>query len=256
MRIARFTLDEDPVYGVVQGEEGEEVVHAVGGDPLYTDVTPTGKTYPLDSVRLLAPVIPRSKVIGLAGNYREPGVQEPRTVWFLKPNTSVVGPGDPVVLDRTVDAPAFHEAEIALVIGRVAKDVAPVDALKVVLGYTVANDMGYRFADEGWDPRGFFGKARDTFTPLGPWIETDLDLAAGVAVRSWVNGEPRQDGVTTDMVLAVRELVATASAVCTLLPGDLILTGTPAGASAVEPGQRVTCEASGIGTLTNPVVAR
>ncbi|MDR2254217.1 MAG: fumarylacetoacetate hydrolase family protein, partial [Bifidobacteriaceae bacterium] len=102
----------------------------------------------------------------------------------------------------------------------------------------------------------FFGKCRDTFTPLGPWIETDLDIAAGLAVRSWVDGELRQDGVTTDMVLGIGELVATASSITTLLPGDVILTGTPIGAAPLEPGQRVTCEVAGIGVLTNPVVRR
>ncbi|MDR1119003.1 MAG: fumarylacetoacetate hydrolase family protein [Bifidobacteriaceae bacterium] len=256
MRIARFTLGEDPIYGVVQGEEGEEVVHAVGGDPLYTEITPTGQTHRLEDVRLLAPVIPRSKVIGVAGNYRSPEDPDPVQVWFFKPNTSVSGPGDPIVLDPAAGAPAFLEAEVALVIGRPAKDIPAADAAKVVFGYTAANDLGYRYADPDADPRGFFAKGRDTFTPLGPWIETDLDLAAGLDVSSWVDGDPRQAGNTRDMVLGVGELVATASAVCTLLPGDVILTGTPWGPCPVEPGQRVTCEVAGLGAFTNPVVAR
>ncbi|MDR3359589.1 MAG: fumarylacetoacetate hydrolase family protein [Bifidobacteriaceae bacterium] len=253
MRIARFTLDEDPAYGVVRGEEGEEVVHAVGGDPLYTEITPTSKTYDLQDVRLLSPVIPRSKVIGVARNYRKSG-EEPQPIWFGKPNTSVCGPGDPIILARRVDAPAFFEAELAIVIGRVAKDVPAAEAANFILGYTVANDIGYRGLDG--DPRGFFSKWRDTFTPLGPWIETDLDVAAGLAVRSWVDGQPQQDGATSDLVLGVSELVATASATATLLPGDVILTGTPAGAAPIEAGQRVTCEVQGIGTLTNPVQSR
>ncbi|MDR2566912.1 MAG: fumarylacetoacetate hydrolase family protein [Bifidobacteriaceae bacterium] len=259
MRIARFTLDQDPLYGVVQGEEGEEVIHAIGGDPLYTEITPTGKTYPIDDVRLLAPVIPRSKVIGVARNYAD-GPRRPTPIWFGKPNTSVAGPGDPIVLDARVDAPAYHEAELAVVISRVAKDVPADQAAKVILGYTVANDVGYRFdqADDAVrpDPRGFFGKYRDSFTPLGPWIETDLDPAVGLAVRSWIDGQPRQDGTTADLVTGVAELVATASAVCTLLPGDVILTGSPAGASPIEPGERVTCEVGGLGAITNPVVRR
>ncbi|MDR1392977.1 MAG: fumarylacetoacetate hydrolase family protein [Bifidobacteriaceae bacterium] len=264
MRIARFTVDETPSYGVVQGEEGEEVIHAVGGDPFYSEVTPTGLTYPIDDVRLLAPVIPRSKVIGVAGNYRAPAEPNPQVIWFFKPNTSVAGPGDPIVLDREVGAPAYIEAELALVIGRIAKDVPLGDAHKVILGYTVANDVGYRFADPTHDPRGFFGKGRDTFTPLGPWIETSFDLltdqsaaqSTGLAVRSWIDGQPCQDGLTRDMVLGIAELVATASSVTTLLPGDIILTGTPAGAAPAEPGQRVTCEVSGLGAITNPVVMR
>ncbi|MDR2453138.1 MAG: fumarylacetoacetate hydrolase family protein [Bifidobacteriaceae bacterium] len=256
MRIARFTLDQDPVYGVVQGEEGDEVIHAIGGDPLYTAVTPTGKTYRIDDVRLLAPVIPRSKIIGVAGNYREAGNPNPRQVWFAKPNTSVAGPGDPIALDRQTTAPAFQEAELALVIGRIAKNVPAAEAGQVILGYTVANDVGYRYPDPQADPRGFFAKCRDTFTPLGPWIETDLEVAAGLPVRSWIDGLAQQDGATTDLVLGIGELVATASSIATLLPGDVILTGTPAGAARIEPGQRVTCEVGGIGAITNPVVAR
>jgi 2-keto-4-pentenoate hydratase/2-oxohepta-3-ene-1,7-dioic acid hydratase in catechol pathway len=256
MRIARFTLDEDPFYGVVQGEEGEEVIHAIGGDPLYTEVTPTGKTYRIDDVRLLAPVIPRSKILGVAANYREPAIPDPKPIWFVKPNTTVVGPGDPIALDAAVDAPAYHEAEVALVVGRVAKDVPAADAAKVLLGWTVANDVGYRFEDPAEDPCKFFAKSRDTFTPLGPWIETDVDFGAPLAVRSWIDGAPRQDGATTDMVLGFAELVATASSVATLLPGDVILTGTPAGASPIAAGERVTCEVDGLGAITNPVVRR
>jgi 2-keto-4-pentenoate hydratase/2-oxohepta-3-ene-1,7-dioic acid hydratase in catechol pathway len=177
-------------------------------------------------------------------------------IWFGKPNTTVCGPGDPIVLDATVAAPAYQEAELAVVIGRLAKDVPAAEAAKVILGYTVANDVGYRYEDPEADPRGFFGKGRDTFTPLGPWIETDLDLALSLPVRSWIDGAPRQDGATGDMVLGALELVATASATATLLPGDVILTGTPAGASPIEPGERVTCEVGSIGAITNPVVAR
>ncbi|MDR1824381.1 MAG: fumarylacetoacetate hydrolase family protein [Bifidobacteriaceae bacterium] len=263
MRIARFSAqDQDPQYGVVQGEEGEEVVHAVGGDPLYTEITPTGRTYKLEDVRLLAPVIPRSKVIGVAYNYRDPAraqqeaqAQDQTPVWFIKPNTSVCGPWDPIVLTADAAYPAFQEAELAVVVSRLAKHVPADQASQFILGYTVANDVGYRYPP-AVDPRGFFGKGRDTFTPLGPWIETDLEPAAGLAVCAWVDGEPRQTGTTADLVTGVHELVAIASQVTTLLPGDVILTGTPAGASAIEPGQRVTCEVQGVGTLTNPVVRR
>ncbi|MDR1633412.1 MAG: fumarylacetoacetate hydrolase family protein [Bifidobacteriaceae bacterium] len=270
MRIARFTLDQDPVYGVVQGQEGDEVIHAIGGDPLYTQIRPTGQTYPIDDVRLLAPVIPRSKVIGVAGNYVSPGGSGPGAsrsggngsspIWFGKPNTSVCGPGDPIVLDARVPAPAYHEAELAVVISRLAKDVPADQAFKVVFGYTVANDVGYRYdqADDAVrpDPRGFFGKYRDSFTPLGPWIETDLDPGAGLPVRSWIDGRQGQDGTTGDMVTGIAELVATASSVCTLLPGDVILTGTPAGAGPIAAGDRVTCEVGSLGAITNPVVMR
>ncbi|MDR2374642.1 MAG: fumarylacetoacetate hydrolase family protein [Bifidobacteriaceae bacterium] len=271
MRIARFTLDQDPRYGVVEGEEGAEMIHVIGGDPLYTEISPTGQTHPLEDVRLLAPVIPRSKIIGVARNYRSAGAPGGPPVWFGKPNTTVIGPGDPIMLDARVTAPAFHEAELAIVIARLAKDVPAEAADKVILGYTVANDVGYRFGDAALpdavdsanggaaanpDPRGFFAKWRDTFTPLGPWIETDLEPERGLAVRSWLDGQARQDGSTKDLLVGARELVATASAVCTLLPGDVILTGTPGGAAPIEPGERVTCEVGGIGAITNPVVRR
>ncbi|MDR1186659.1 MAG: fumarylacetoacetate hydrolase family protein, partial [Bifidobacteriaceae bacterium] len=203
MRIARFVVNQDPGqdprYGVVEGEEGSEVVHAIAGDPLYTEVSPTGQTHAIDDVRLLAPVIPRSKVIGVARNYRDQD-QAPVPIWFGKPNTTVCGPGDPIILDSQVRAPAFAEAELAVVISRLAKDVPVDDAATVVLGYTVANDVGYRYppGDGGAnpDPRGFFGKYRDSFTPLGPWIETGLDPASALAVRSWIDGQARQDGST------------------------------------------------------------
>jgi 2-keto-4-pentenoate hydratase/2-oxohepta-3-ene-1,7-dioic acid hydratase in catechol pathway len=120
----------------------------------------------------------------------------------------------------------------------------------------VANDVGYRFADPLRDPRGFFAKYHDTFTPLGPWIETDLDVAFAAAVRCWVDGSLRQDGRTDHLAVGIYELVATASSIGTLLPGDVILTGTPPGAPGIEPGQRVTCEVEGLGTITNPVVKR
>jgi 2-keto-4-pentenoate hydratase/2-oxohepta-3-ene-1,7-dioic acid hydratase in catechol pathway len=255
MRIARFTIDEEPVYGVVQGEEGEEVIHQVGGDPLYTEITPTDRTYQLDQVRLLAPVIPRSKVVGVARTYRSPA-GETQPVWFGKPNTSICGPDDPIPLDRRVAAPAFHEAELAVVVSRIAKNVPAAQAADFILGYTVANDVGYRFDEPDLPPSSFRAKYWDSFTPLGPWIETDLDLAAGLAVRCWVDGQLRQDGTTADLMLTPAEILAEASTVCTLLPGDVILTGTPAGAGPIEPGERVTCEVEGLGTLTNPVVRR
>jgi 2-keto-4-pentenoate hydratase/2-oxohepta-3-ene-1,7-dioic acid hydratase in catechol pathway len=285
MRVARFTIDDKPEYGVVQGEEGTEVVHAIGGDPLFTDVTPTGRTYPLEDVRLLAPVIPRSKVIGVARSYANPAVPEhpealaaarkvaaraaageemgpgdlaalahlPRT--FTKPNTSVVGPGDPIVLPADVKVPATEEAELAVVIGRIGKDVPVERVPDLVFGYTVANDVGLRYPP-GVDDQWVRAKALDSFCPLGPWIETDLRPEDGLAVRAWVDGQLVQEGTTADLLLSIPELIADLSHVFTLLPGDVILTGTPLPAGFIAAGNRVTCEVEGIGTLTNPVVSR
>ncbi|MDR0944735.1 MAG: fumarylacetoacetate hydrolase family protein [Bifidobacteriaceae bacterium] len=261
MRIARFTVDDTPSYGIVLGEEGEEHVQQVSGDPLYTKVAATGKAFPLEDVRLLAPVIPRSKVVGIGLNYATDqagrdklAAAEPLV--FLKPNTSVVGPGDPVVIPSWAPAITF-EAELAVIISRICKDVPANRADDVVLGYTVANDIS---AGSASDPGVNLLKAKafDTACPLGPWIETELPKLGGdgLAVRSWVDGREAQDGSTAQMARGVPELVAYVSSLFTLLPGDVIITGTPAGNGRVDPAQRVTCEVEGIGTLTNPIVRR
>jgi 2-keto-4-pentenoate hydratase/2-oxohepta-3-ene-1,7-dioic acid hydratase in catechol pathway len=258
MRIARFTHQNNPHYGIVEGDEGSQTVHLIRGDPLYTPVESTGTILSLDEVRLLAPVIPRSKVVGVGRNYvahvREMGHELPsHPMLFLKPNTAVIGPGDPIVL------PAFsreveHEAELAVVISRVCKDVPRERVDEVIIGYTVANDVTARDLQRT-EPQWTRAKGFDTSCPLGPWIETDFD-AATAPVRCWVDGALRQDGNTADMVFSVADLVMAASAAFTLLPGDVILTGTPAGVGPLDPGNRVTCEVVGVGTLTNPVVRR
>jgi 2-keto-4-pentenoate hydratase/2-oxohepta-3-ene-1,7-dioic acid hydratase in catechol pathway len=258
MRIARFTFQDKPSYGIVEGDEGAETIHIIHGDPLYTEVKGTGQTVALEEVRLLAPVIPRSKVVGVGSNYaahiREMGHETPtEPLLFLKPNTSVIGPGDPIVLpefSRRVE----HEAELAIVISRLCKDVPRERVDSVILGYTVANDVTARDiqrTDSQWTR----AKGFDTACPLGPWIETDLDTGTAT-VRSWVDGEPRQDSNTADLLFGVADLVVYISSVFSLLPGDVILTGTPAGVGPLEPGNRVTCEVGGIGVLTNPVVRR
>ena len=258
MRIARYTTGEDPSYGVVEGDPGQEVVVQVQGDPLYTPIVPTGERVPLEDVRLLAPVIPRSKVIGIGRNYadhaREMGGEPPtQPMMFIVPNTAVVGPGDPVILP-TGSTEVSYEGELAVVIGRIAKDVPPERVPEVVYGYTCANDVtarDWQRSDGQWAR----AKGFDTSKPLGPWIVTDLDVT-DLRIRSRLDGETRQDGTTADMLFDVPTLVAWASAAFTLLPGDVILTGTPAGVGLVEPGQRVEVEVEGIGTLTNTFVRR
>ncbi|MGY5764835.1 fumarylacetoacetate hydrolase family protein [Brachybacterium sp. DNPG3] len=258
MRIARFTTGEDPMYGIVQDRDGEDMVFGITGDPLYTEIRPTGKVHPLADVRLLAPVIPRSKVVCVGRNYaahaEELGNEVPESpLLFLKPNTAVVGPGDPVVLPA-YSSEVSLEAELAIVIQRMAKDVAPEDVADVVLGYTCANDFTARDAQRD-EKQWFRAKAFDTSCPIGPWIETDLDPSS-LAIGSAVDGEVAQAGTTADMLRSVPELVAEISRVVTLLPGDLILTGTPAGVRTVEAGASVDVTIEGIGTLTNPVVRR
>lgn len=255
MRICRFTTGDDPRFGLVDGA-GTKIAE-ITGDPLYTRIELTGETFGVDDVRLLAPVIPRSKVVAIGRNYadhaREMGNDLPaEPMMFFIPNTSVCGPGDPVVL------PAFaeefsYEVELAVVIGRMCKDVPAQDAASVIFGYTVANDVTARDLQRK-DNQWARAKGMDSFTPLGPWIETELDVE-DLRITSRVDGETRQDGTTADMVFGVADLVAHASAAFTLLPGDVILTGTPAGVGPITAGQRCEVEVEGIGVLTNPFVA-
>ena len=254
MRIARFTTGEDPAYGLVDGA-GEKIAE-ITGDPLYQRIELTGAVHEVDDVRLLAPVIPRSKVIGIGRNYadhaREMGGEAPEIpMMFLVPNTAVVGPGDPVVMPPQTGEVGY-EGELAVVIGRLCKDVEPGDALSFVLGYTVANDVTARDLQRS-DGQWARAKGFDTFCPLGPWIETDLD-PAGQRIVTRLDGEVVQDGVTSDMVHGTAALISFASKAFTLLPGDVILTGTPSGVGLVQPGQRVEVEVDGIGVLSNPFV--
>jgi 2-keto-4-pentenoate hydratase/2-oxohepta-3-ene-1,7-dioic acid hydratase in catechol pathway len=256
MRIARFTTGEDPVFGLVDGA-GEKIA-AITGDPLYQKIELTGETLLVEDVRLLAPVIPRSKVVGIGRNYadhaKEMGTEVPETpLMFLVPNTAVVGPGDPVVIPAMTQE-VHYEGELAVVIGRIAKDVPAERASDVIYGYTCANDVTARDLQRS-DGQWARAKGFDTFAPIGPWIETDLDVD-NLSIRTRLDGELVQDGTTADMVHKVATLVAHASAAFTLLPGDLILTGTPAGVGPVESGQRVEVEIEGIGTLSNPFVRR
>ena len=211
MRIARFTTGDDPAYGLVDGA-GEKIAE-ITGDPLYLRIELTGAVHDIDDVRLLAPVIPRSKVIGIGRNYadhaKEMGGEAPaEPMMFLVPNTAVVGPGDPVVMPPQTSEVGY-EGELAVVIGRLCKDLEPEDALSAVFGYTVANDVTARDLQRG-DGQWARAKGFDTFCPLGPWIETDLD-PADAADHHALDGEVVQDGPTSDMVHDVATLVSYAS---------------------------------------------
>ena len=256
MRIARFTTGDDPVYGLVDAT-GEKIAE-ITGDPLYTKIELTGATHVVEDVRLLAPVIPRSKIIGIGRNYAdhaaEMGTEVPEEpLMFLIPNTAVVGPGDPVVIPEQT-AEVSYEGELAVVIGRMCKDIAPEEARAVIYGYTCANDVTARDLQRS-DGQWARAKGFDTFAPLGPWIESDLD-PGDLSIVTRVDGEVVQDGTTADMVHGVAALVSYASRAFTLLPGDVILTGTPAGVGPVVAGQRVEVEVEGIGVLANPFVSR
>lgn len=258
MRIARFTTGDDPSYGVIEQDGGEFVVAAIHADPLYQPISFTGRRLALDEVRLLAPVIPRSKVIGIGRNYADHAAEmgaspPPEPMMFLVPNTAVVGPGDPVVIPPQ-SSEVHYEGELAVVIGKVCKNVPAERALAVVFGYTCANDVTARDLQRS-DGQWSRAKGFDTFCPLGPWIETTLDPSA-LHLQTRLDGQVVQDGTTADLIYDVAALVAHASAAFTLLPGDVILTGTPAGVGPVRPGQRVDVEIAGIGVLSSPFVTR
>ena len=258
MRIARYTTGEDPTYGIVEGEPGTQWIAEIQGDPLYQPVVFTGNRVLLEDVRLLAPIIPRSKVIGIGKNYAdhaaEMGGEPPvEPLMFLIPNTAVVGPGDPVVMPRQ-SAEVHYEGELAVVISRLCKDV-PINRVQdVVFGYTCANDVTARDLQKA-DGQWARAKGFDTFCPLGPWIETDLD-PSDLSIVTRRDGEVVQDGRTVDMIHDVPAIVAYVSQAFTLLPGDVILTGTPAGVGPVAAGQRVEVEIEGIGILSNPFIRR
>ncbi len=255
MRIARFTVDDQLHYGLVQEGSEDLEVRVLKGDPFYQGIQPGTKTYPLEQVRLLAPIIPRSKVIGSARNWMDHAQElgnEPAASpqFFLKPNTSVVGPGDPVTLPDWAEEVSF-EGELALVIGRIAKSVPAQRAAEVIFGYTVANDLTAR-DKQRQDIQWARAKGFDGACPLGPWIETELD-PDDLSIKSWLDGDLKQDGTTADMIYSAAELVAAASEAFTLLPGDVILTGTPAGVGLLEEGSEVEVEVEGIGALVNRI---
>jgi 2-keto-4-pentenoate hydratase/2-oxohepta-3-ene-1,7-dioic acid hydratase in catechol pathway len=269
VRIARFAplatagtgAGEDPRYGLVEAESGrpgEEVLAVLTGDPLYPPVQLSGERIPLADARLLAPVIPRSKVVGIGRNYaahaQELGNDPPaEPLIFLKPNTSVIGPDD--VVQRPPQSSEVHyEGELAVVIGRLCRDVPRERVGEVVLGYTCANDVTARDLQRR-DGQWARAKGFDSFCPLGPWIVTDLDVS-DLRLTTRLDGVTVQDARTSQLLFDVPALVAHVSAAFTLLPGDVILTGTPAGVGPMLAGQRVEVEIEGIGVLANPVADR
>jgi 2-keto-4-pentenoate hydratase/2-oxohepta-3-ene-1,7-dioic acid hydratase in catechol pathway len=257
------------MYGVVTGEVDEfgqpaedTVVVALAGDPLYVGVKVVDQEFKLADVRLLAPVLPRSKVIGIGRNYAahasEMGNDVPtEPLMFIKPNTSVVGPGDPIFYPAQSSNVHF-EGELAVVIGRICRDVPVEQATDVIYGYTIANDVTARDLQKS-DVQFTRAKGFDSFCPLGPWIETDLDpqtFTDGVQIQTHLNGDLKQDGSTSDLIFDIPTLIAYVSSVMTLLPGDVILTGTPEGVGPMNVGDEVDVTIAGIGTLTNKVVSR
>ena len=265
MRIARFVQPGSPTapsgvtWGTVEGQPdaGRDAltVAAIDGHP-FGPISFTGDRWALEDVRLLSPILP-SKVVALGKNYAEhakemgdqPAPETPMI--FMKPSTSVIGDGDAIRLPAS-SSEVHYEGELAVVIGRPARNVSRDDALSFVLGYAAANDVTARDQQRA-DVQFTRSKSYDSFCPLGPWIETVLD-AADVRLVTRVNGAIKQDGRTGDMVHDIATQIAFISGVMTLLPGDVILTGTPAGVGPIVAGDLVEVEIEGIGTLRNPVV--
>jgi 2-keto-4-pentenoate hydratase/2-oxohepta-3-ene-1,7-dioic acid hydratase in catechol pathway len=251
MRIVRYSRQGEVGFGILEGE----TVSPIGPHP-FGAFEYTGQELPAGEVRLLAPVLP-SKVVAVGRNYaehaRELGNElPPAPMLFLKPSTSVVGPGDPIVRPEGVGQ-VDYEGELAVVVGKLVRRLAPADAIQAVLGFTCANDVTARDLQRT-DGQWTRAKGFDTFCPLGPWIETDLD-SSDLAISTLVNGETRQQARTSQLEHGVAELLAFVSRVMTLLPGDVLLTGTPAGVGPLEPGDRVEVEVEGVGVLANEVVA-
>jgi len=252
MRLVRFRFGDRIATGVVEGDG----VRALAGT-FFENPVPSGEDVPLDDVRLLAPILP-SKVVCVGKNYAahasEFGGEVPEEpLVFLKPSTSVSGPGDPIPL-LPISHRVDYEGELAVVIGRIARNVRSEEAFRYILGYTCGNDVTLRDLqkkDDQWArAKGFDGSC-----PLGPWIQTELD-PIDVHLETRVNGVVRQSASTSDMMFGVATIIEFVTEFMTLLPGDVIMTGTPEGVGKLEPGDKVEVEVDGIGVLMNPVGER
>lgn len=272
MRLGRIASPDGVAFvSIEDADAGSAVAREIAEHPFGTP-TFTGRSWPLADVRLLAPIL-ASKVVCIGKNYADhiaemnrlgnglgkglgngDGGERPADpMIFLKPNTAIIGPNVPIQLPANA-SPVHFEGELAAVIGRPCKDVAPERAAENILGYTIANDVSARDQQQS-DGQWTRAKGHDTFCPIGPWIVTDID-PADLALRTEVNGVLKQDSRTSLMIHDVGAIVAWISAVMTLLPGDVILTGTPAGVGPIEDGDTVAITVEGIGTLSNPVVRK
>ncbi|AOW92335.1 2-hydroxyhepta-2,4-diene-1,7-dioate isomerase [Rhodococcus sp. WMMA185] len=256
MRLGRVASPDGVAFVSIEGEGESRTAKEIAEHP-FGNPTFTGRSWPLADVRLLAPIL-ASKVVCVGKNYAahaaEMGGEAPADpVIFIKPNTSIVGPDAPIVLPSSSDE-VHYEGELAVVIGRPCKDVPAAKALDVVLGYTAANDVSAR-DQQRKDGQWTRAKGHDTFCPLGPWIETQLD-PSDVDITTEVDGEVKQRSNTSLLLHDIPKIIEWVSEVMTLLPGDVILTGTPEGVGPIVDGQSVSVTLGGIGTLTNPVVAK
>lgn len=259
MRLARFSSGDKVGYAVMA--DGGQGLAEISAEDFFAGAKgegalKRGEYFKLEDVSLLAPVLP-SKIVAIGLNYKAHAAEfnqklpdEP--LLFLKPSTSVIGPGDDIFYPALISHRVDYEGELAVVIGRKAKDVTLSEAPSYILGYTAFNDVTARDL-QGKDRQWTRAKSFDTFAPTGPWIETELDPSA-LTIETLLNGERRQDANTSDMIFNVFELVSFISRVMTLLPGDIIATGTPPGVGKMKAGDTVEVRVQGIGTLINTVV--
>lgn len=250
MKFAKFSVNGQESFGIVDGDTIKEIT-----GNFFEQYDFTGVVYKLEQVTLLAPTNP-TKIICIGVNYKdhaqEMNVQLPEEpLMFMKPSTTIVGPAGQIVypaLSRRVD----YEGELAVVINKATKNITPAEAGNNIFGYTCANDVTARdlqMKDGQWTR----GKSFDTFLPIGPWIETELD-PTNLEIATRLNGKVVQHSNTEQMVFNVYELVSAISQVMTLLPGDIIITGTPSGVGQLKPGDKIEIEIKGIGALTNTVI--
>ncbi|WP_306362572.1 fumarylacetoacetate hydrolase family protein [Nocardia sp. CC227C] len=256
MRLGRVASPDGVAFVSIEGDDGDTVAREIAEHPFGTP-TFTGRSWPLADVRLLAPILP-SKVICIGKNYaahaEEMGGPAPADpVIFMKPSTSVVGPNLPIILPPS-SSQVDYEGELAIVIGGVFKNVPAAKAHSAILGYTVANDVTAR-DQQRHDGQWTRAKGYDTFCPLGPWIETSVD-PSDLEIVTELDGEVKQRSRTSLLLHDIPKLIEWVSTVMTLLPGDVILTGTPEGVGPVREGQTVSVTVEGIGTLTNPVATK
>ncbi|MEI6511869.1 MAG: fumarylacetoacetate hydrolase family protein [bacterium] len=260
MKIARFDVGGVVSYGIIEGNK----VKALEGLP-WEGMDPTGKEYDVSAVKLLAPIEPPD-VIAIGLNYKahatEGGMKFPSApVIFLKATSTVIGPGDDIVLPKMAPSEVDYEAELVIVIGRTCRRVTESEALSFVLGYTCGNDVSARDAQLKNDIQWARGKSFDTFCPLGPWIETEVD-GDNLNLSIKLNGEVMQSTNSSDMIFSCAKLVSYCSQFATLRPGTVIMSGTPSGVGFarkppvfLKPGDKVEVTIEGIGSLSNPVSA-
>jgi 2-keto-4-pentenoate hydratase/2-oxohepta-3-ene-1,7-dioic acid hydratase in catechol pathway len=253
-KIARYDSNGSIHYGILDGEYFQRLV----GSP-FDSLDTTGHTDTLADTRLLAPLV-APRIFGVGANYiahiAEMNMVTPtRPMLFMKPSSAMVGPGDPVILPHEASV-THYEAELAVVIGKVARRLSVEDAHDAILGYTCANDVSERVIQQEEMDQGclLIGKGYDTFCPLGPVITTGLD-PSNLLLEARLNGETRQSSSTSDLLFSVPELISYLSAAITLRPGDVVITGTPSGVGEIAVGDVMEIELEGVGILKNPVVA-